>query len=104
MPVWIVENATQGNRAYCTMNEGLGKVLRYGAYSGEVIEKLRWMRDTLYPALHRALERSGPIDLKNIIAQALHMGDEARPFVPHQLCRHASAARWVSAPDSASAR
>jgi len=76
MPVWIVENETYGNRAYCTQNEGLGKVLRYGAYGPEVIERLRWMQTELYPALKAALEVSGPIDLRSMIAQALHMGDE----------------------------
>ncbi len=76
MPVFIVKNETFGNLAYCTQNEGLGKVLRYGAYGPEVIAKLRWMEKELYPALARALERSGPIDLRSLIAQALHMGDE----------------------------
>ncbi len=76
MPVFILENETYGNKAYCTMNEGLGKVLRYGAYGPEVIERLKWMENTLYPALKRAMEHLEKIDLKNIIAQALHMGDE----------------------------
>ena len=76
MPVFVLRNAEFGNSAYCTMNEGLGKVLRYGAYAPEVIEKLQWMDDVLYPALQRALDSNGPVDLKNIIAQALHMGDE----------------------------
>ena len=76
MPVWVIENATHGNTAYCTLNEGLGKVLRYGAYSREVIERLRWIRDELAPALKAALARSGGIDLRAMIAQALHMGDE----------------------------
>ncbi|MFW9995773.1 MAG: DUF1116 domain-containing protein [Candidatus Odinarchaeota archaeon] len=76
MPVFILENEEYGNRAYCTMNEGLGKVLRYGAYSNEVIEKLKWMETVLYPALKRAIEHLGKIDLKNIMAQALQMGDE----------------------------
>jgi len=58
------------------MNEGLGKVLRYGAYSEEVIVKLKWMEDVLYPTLKKAINKIGKIDLKNIIAQALHMGDE----------------------------
>ena len=35
MPVWIIENGQRGNRAFCTLNEGLGKVLRYGAYSND---------------------------------------------------------------------
>jgi hypothetical protein len=58
------------------MNEGLGKVLRYGAFNKEVIDKLRWMEAVLYPALKKALDKVGKIDLKNLIAQALHMGDE----------------------------
>ncbi len=76
MPVFIVENETFGNRAFCTQNEGLGKVLRYGAYSEDVVQRLKWMEHTLYPALKAAIEASGGIDLKSIIAQALHMGDE----------------------------
>jgi len=76
MPVFVLKNAAYGNHAYCTLNEGLGKVLRYGAYSETVIHKLRWMETTLYPVLQRAIARLGIVDLKNIIAQALHMGDE----------------------------
>ena len=76
MPVFIIKNEEFGNTAFTTMNEGLGKVLRYGAYSDEVIARLKWMETILYPALSRAIDRIGKIDLKNIIAQALHMGDE----------------------------
>ncbi|HAP44089.1 MAG: hypothetical protein A2087_06310 [Spirochaetes bacterium GWD1_61_31] len=76
MPVWIIENQTFGNRAYCTLNEGLGKVLRYGAYSEEVLERLRWMASDLAPILSDALQAKGPIDMKSIIAQVLQMGDE----------------------------
>lgn len=76
MPVFLVRNETFGNVTYATQNEGLGKVLRYGAYGEAVIAHLKWMETTLYPALSRALEVTGPIDLRSIIAQALHMGDE----------------------------
>ncbi len=76
MPVWIMENAAYGNRAFCTLNEGLGKVLRYGANSAEVIDRLRWMETELAPILAAALELRGPIDMKNLIAQVLQMGDE----------------------------
>jgi len=76
MPVWIMENATYGNTAYCTLNEGLGKVLRYGANSKEVIDRLTWMADELAPILKRALAAHGPLDMKNLIAQVLQMGDE----------------------------
>ncbi len=77
MPVWIIENAAFNNRAFCTLNEGLGKVLRFGAFAPEVIEKLKWMETTLYPALDRAVRSmDGGVDIKNLIAQALYMGDE----------------------------
>ena len=76
MPVFIVKNETFGNLTYGTQNEGLGRVLRYGAYGDDVLERLKWMEETLYPALKAALKATGPIDLRSIIAQALHMGDE----------------------------
>jgi len=76
MPVFIVENSAHGNRAFAILNEGLGKVLRFGAYSQEVLDRLRWMNDTLAPALGQALRARGPVDLKNLTAQALQMGDE----------------------------
>lgn len=77
MPVFILRNNEYGNNAYGTMNEGLGKVLRFGAFGPDVIERLTWMDKILYPTLKKAIESCGKIDLKNIIAQALHMGDEA---------------------------
>ncbi len=75
MPVVVVENASHGNRAFATLNEGLGRVLRFGAYDAEVLARLRWLAGTLAPALRAAL-REGPIDLKLLVAQALQMGDE----------------------------
>lgn len=77
MQVYILENVTHGNCAYSNLNEGYGKVLRYGAYSDEVIEKLRWMNSTLGPILAAAIEESdGGIDIRALLAESLHMGDE----------------------------
>ncbi len=76
MPVWIVENKEYGNKAFCTINEGLGKVLRFGANGPDVIEKLHWIEDELAPVLEKALDRAGEINLRSITGQALHMGDE----------------------------
>lgn len=76
MPLMVVENRAHGNRAYCTLNEGLGKVLRYGANDSSVLERLRWLQQVAAPALHAALQRAGGIDLRVIMAQALLMGDE----------------------------
>ena len=76
MPVWIVENKTFGNLAYCTLNEGLGKVLRFGSYGQEVIDRLNWMEEVLAPVLLETLTLTGEIDLKTMIAQVVQMGDE----------------------------
>ena len=77
MPVFIIENKTFGNQAYCTQNEGLGKVLRYGGMGPEIYARLKWMESVLYPVLDRALATlPDGIDLRSLIAQALHMGDE----------------------------
>ena len=76
MAVFVVENVTDGNEAYCTMNEGIGKVLRFGAYSEEVVERLRWMRDILGPTLGRAIQELGGINVNPLVAKAIAMGDE----------------------------
>jgi len=77
MMVYVVENVTHGNKAYANLNEGYGKVLRYGAYSKEVVAKLRWMNDVMGPALAEALAASeGGLDMRALLAESLHMGDE----------------------------
>ncbi len=81
MPVFVFKDRKFGNLAYTNMNEGLGKVLRYGAYGDEVIKRLKWMAEVLYPVLKAVIDdvrRDGKegINFKNLIAQALHMGDE----------------------------
>jgi hypothetical protein len=76
MPVAVVEDESGGGVAYATLNEGLGRVLRYGAFDDEVIDRLRWMERVLGPTLREAIDRAGGIDLQSIIAQALQMGDD----------------------------
>jgi hypothetical protein len=76
MKVYVVENVEHGNRSFSNLNEGYGKVLRYGAYSDDVLKRLRWMNDVLGSALADALAQSNGIDLRALIAEALHMGDE----------------------------
>jgi hypothetical protein len=77
MPVWIVENASAGNRAYVTLSEGPGGPFRFGAFADWVIDRLRWVDNVLARVLAAALERlPAPIDLRALNAQALEMGDE----------------------------
>ncbi len=76
MPVFVVENQTFKNRVFCTINEGIGQVMRFGANGPEVVERLRWLEKILAPALDAAIGAVGGLNLKNIMAQALAMGDE----------------------------
>ena len=81
MWMWVLEDPATGRRTYCSLNEGLGKVLRYGAYGPEVLTRLRWMGDVLGPLLQAAVRavvaESGPVDVTGILTQMLQMGDEA---------------------------
>lgn len=76
--MWVFElrDDVHGNASWCSLNEGLGKVLRYGAYGPEVVDRLRWMGDVLGPLLQTAVRRTGAIDVKAIVAQMIQMGDE----------------------------
>lgn len=77
MPVFVVENRSEDNRGYCIMNEGIGKVLRFGAYSQEVIDRLTWMKNVLGPVLGQALRSTEDgLNLNVMIAKAITMGDE----------------------------
>ena len=76
MPLWVVENSGRGNRAYCNFNEGLGKVLRFGANRPDVLDRLRWMGTELHAVLQAGVRALGGVELRPIMAQALHMGDE----------------------------
>ncbi len=76
-PVLVVENRSDNNEAYCIMNEGIGKVLRFGAYSEEVINRLNWMRDILGPTLSKAIKLTEDgLNLNVMMARAITMGDE----------------------------
>lgn len=77
MPVFVIENRLQQNRSYCIMNEGIGKVLRFGAYDKEVVDRLHWMKDSLGVVLSKALRSlDGGININTIVAKAITMGDE----------------------------
>jgi uncharacterized protein DUF1116 len=77
MWMFVIEDPASGRRTYCSLNEGLGKVLRYGAYSPKVLDRLRWMAGVLGPLLASAVREAGPVDVTGILTQMLQMGDEA---------------------------
>jgi hypothetical protein len=77
MWVFELEDPADGRRSWCSLNEGLGAVLRYGAYGPQVLDRLRWMGEVLGPLLQAAVRRTEPrVDVTTLIAQMLQMGDE----------------------------
>ena len=76
MMVYIVENTTNGYKAFSGLNEGRGKVLRMGAYSEEVITRMKWLNEVLGPVVNTALKEMGGLDIRTLLAKALHMGDD----------------------------
>jgi hypothetical protein len=76
MPLMVVANRRFGNEAFCAINEGLGKVMRFGGNDAEVLRRLEWLRDVFGPALGTAVKSAGGIALKGLIARGLTMGDE----------------------------
>ncbi len=76
MPLLVVENRAFGNRTLCAINEGLGKVMRFGGNDAEVLARQAWLRDEFGPLLGAGLERSKGIALSPLIARGLAMGDE----------------------------
>jgi hypothetical protein len=76
MPVLVLEDGTSGTRSHATINEGLGKTLRFGANDPSVIERLRWIQHRFAPLLRDALSLSGPVDISEIIARSVQRGDE----------------------------
>jgi hypothetical protein len=75
MPMWVLDDGA-GRTSRSTLNEGLGKVLRYGAYGDAVTGRLRWMERVLGPVLASGLARHGPVDVGALVASMVAMGDE----------------------------
>ena len=73
MPVLIVKNQTFGNTNFGRFVENK---VQYGVFSKDAVQVLRFWAKTLGPVLGKAIRASNGIDLKLLMAKALHMGDE----------------------------
>lgn len=76
MPVFVVRDDSYGAYAHSLVNDGPGRVLRYGAFKAEALDRLQWVEKVLAPVLRQAVAAAGGVDLRAITAQAIHMGDE----------------------------
>jgi hypothetical protein len=80
MYLFVVKDRNGSVVAYSNMNEGIGKVLRYGAFDKEVLKRLKWLEDTLAPVMKATVKKmvreSGGLNIKQLISRALSMGDD----------------------------
>ena len=74
MPLYVVENQTDGNYSYSTINEGAGDVIRFGAYSDTTVKRLKWIETVLAPVFKKLVHEMGGVSLNPLMAQANHMG------------------------------
>ncbi len=73
--VMRLEDRAGSGVTYATLAEGGRQVLRFGAYTTEVADGLRWLDGTLGPALARALPAGG-LPVLPLIAVAVTCGDD----------------------------
>ena len=95
----MVENRAFGGRAVCALNEGLGKVMRFGGNDAEVLARLAWLRDEFGPLLGKAIRLAGGVALNPLIARGLSMGDEMhqRNVACSRFCCEALRPAWPRA-------
>ena len=101
-PVYVVSVEQGGTTAYSSLNQGSGAVAWFGVDSDAAVERLRFLRDAVGPALARALDRVGPVDVFSLAAQGIAMGDDVhmrvqattnlllRDLLPHLVRSHSS--------------
>jgi hypothetical protein len=96
MPVWVVENRSFGNRAFCRQVEGRQQ---FGDYRDAALDGLRSWRDVWAPSLRKGILQMGGLPLKPIIAKALQMGDELhnRPVAASSLFANALSCPMIEA-------
>ena len=75
-PVWVVENAAGGNRAFAPVNQGPGETAWFGRDTPGAVERLRFLAAVAGPLLDDVARSRGPVDVMSLAGQALQMGDD----------------------------
>jgi hypothetical protein len=75
-PLYVVENQAGGTTAYAPVSQGPGEVAWFGVASEASVARLVFLRDVAAPVIGRILERTGPLDVLSLAAQAVAMGDD----------------------------
>ena len=75
-PLYVLENQAGGTTGYAPVSQGPGEVAWFGVASPASVERLVFLREVAAPVIGRILERTGPLDVLSLAAQAVAMGDD----------------------------
>jgi hypothetical protein len=75
-PVYVVENPAGGTVAFAPVGQGPGEVAWFGCDSPAAVTRLGFLREVAAPVIGQVLQRSGPLDVLALAAQAVAMGDD----------------------------
>lgn len=73
LPILVVKDRNNGKTCYARFVENR---VQFGLFDQESVKVLRYWSEKLSPLLGKAIRKSKGIDLKPMMARALHMGDE----------------------------
>jgi hypothetical protein len=73
LPILVVKDLSNGRTCYARFVENR---VQFGLFDQESVNVLRFWSEKLSPLLGKAIRKSKGIDLKPMMARALHMGDE----------------------------
>ena len=76
-PMAVVRDEASGKEGYSQLFQGpRGQLQNRDDYRKAAIEQWRWIETVLGPALQAAIRERGGLDIRNLTAKALQMGDE----------------------------
>jgi uncharacterized protein DUF1116 len=75
-PLYVLENQAGGTTGYAPVSQGPGEVAWFGVASPASVERLVFLREVAAPVIGCVLERTGPLDVLSLAAQAVAMGDD----------------------------
>ena len=75
-PVWVVELEVAGLASWSPVGQGSGDVAWFGKDSPGAIQRLVLLREAVAPLLAATLRDNGPVEVLNLAAQGVAMGDD----------------------------
>jgi hypothetical protein len=75
-PLYVTQNEAGGTLAFAPVSQGPGEVAWFGCATSAAIHRLVFLREVAAPVIQQVLDRSGPLEVLALAAQAVAMGDD----------------------------